>query len=709
MEGSANYALASQLSVLRSCPDVISRLLKTGGSLLLAAKVLVMSRLLHTKLSKRPTPVPYLQILRNRLATLRRRLLLRIDRRFKTLDVSRDALLEAMCAFVLATSSSPTDVVRHFHHLRLEALAECMQNDPEGQHGTLQALRLYVKTLKDSQSLLPTQLGHALERLKTVSIFKSNELHSLIELNLDLHERWIDDDVKSFTPYIRHDDLSRAEAEKLLKQWARTAMSTFLDGLRDRTQMIQDPVQLMQLRKAVLELWLSQHQHALGIDSAGILDGLRDVFNTQAVMIIKQRVSALGAVASMVQGIIRDWQKGLSDVNLSLWDSSISSMDTTNGGKRFCDAITNRLEGRNGPFSQVVTQHREWLENVSAIEDTIKAVRETKWEDAIDDADDEDDLLDDKQVLLSKDDPLLLEEELFKALSVAYSTMEDALEPAHLLESSDNGQKSVFLLRVWRDLRYHSTGRYSNAQLGSHSISKIESTVVEFALVSPLKTCSKRVAHLTERGGSNSRTLWEGSPELPVLPNLWTYRLLLEVVQSMAKLGMDIWSPNLSTLLRQKLAQDLSDLLLEITISSKNIKSRPITKINGHADGHVNGEGTEKHDSEDFSSDKEEGENDQSTANKVNGTYVNGDGDSRKDDQQAKVKDMKIQRLFDVLYLAHATSSSASDENKDSGLVKIQASLKAELELETKSIDRLSRNAGDYWKRTKLLFALLGH
>lgn len=257
MQGSANYTLASQLSVLRSCPDVISRLLQGGGSVLLAAKVLVISRLLHTKLSKRPTPLPYLETLRNRLATLRRKLLLRIDRRFKVLDVTRDTLLEAMCAFVLATSSSPTDVVRHFHHLRLEAITEYMQHNPGKQHGTLQGLRLYMKTLKDSQALLPAQLAHALERLKAVSIFKSKELRNLIELNLDMYERWIDDDIKTFTPYIRHDELSRHEAEKLLKQWARTAVSSFLYGLRERAQKVRDPGELMGLRKEVLELWLS--------------------------------------------------------------------------------------------------------------------------------------------------------------------------------------------------------------------------------------------------------------------------------------------------------------------------------------------------------------------------------------------------------------------------------------------------------------------
>ncbi|KAF6241450.1 hypothetical protein HO173_000160 [Letharia columbiana] len=351
------YSFASQLAVLRSCPDVISRLFKSGGSVLLAAKVLVISRLLHTKLSQRRNPPPFLDDLRNRLASLRRRLLGRIDRRLKSLEISRDVLVEAMCAFSLATSSSPKDVIRHYHHMRLEAISENMSQDGDGHDNVLLALRLYVKTLKDTQAVIPTQLARALERLKLVPLFKSQDVYSLIELNLDVHERWIGDDIRTFTPYIRHDDLTKAEAERSLKQWAKSAFGSFLAGLRNRIEDVEDPERLVDLRRQVLELWLSNHQHSTGVDSAETLDGLRHVFNLQSTRLIQSRASKLDRVGLIVKNVLQNWQAGVSDLTPSLWDSSMTSMEFENGGKSFRERLASRFTGKNEPLNKVSLEY----------------------------------------------------------------------------------------------------------------------------------------------------------------------------------------------------------------------------------------------------------------------------------------------------------------------------------------------------------------
>ena len=418
---SARYSFASQLAVLRSCPDVISRLLKSGGSVLLAAKVLVITRLLHTKLSQRPNPSPYLNNIRNRLASLRRRLLGRIDRLFKSLQSSRDVLMEAMCAFSLATSSSPKDVTRHYHHTRLEAISENMGQGDDGHDSMLLALKLYVKTLKDTQAVIPVKLAHALEGLKSVPLFKSQDVYSLVELNLDVHERWIGDDIRTFTPYIRHDDLSKAEAERSLEKWAKTAFDSFLAGLRNRIQDVEDPGRLIDLRRQVLELWLSNHQHPTGVDSTETLDGLREVFNLQCTRLIRIRTSKLGQVSFAVKNILRDWQPGVSDLTPSLWDSSMTSMEFENGGIPFRERLANRLAGKNDVLNRVSLEYVSYLKSIEDLEEMIKKLREARWADDVDDVDDEDDLLDNKQVLLSEDDPRLLQGELNIDLDGAYT------------------------------------------------------------------------------------------------------------------------------------------------------------------------------------------------------------------------------------------------------------------------------------------------
>lgn len=693
---------------------MISRLLKSGGSVLLSAKILVISRLLHSKLSKRQNPLPYLETLRNRLAKLRRKLLARIDRRFKAPEVPKDTLIEAMCAFALATSSSPLDVVRHFHHLRLATMAEFMVQNSQRHNSMLQALRLYVQTLKDTQALVPGQLAHALEKLKAVPIFKTQDLHGLLELNLDVHERWIGDDIKTFTPYIRHDDLSRAEAERLLKQWARTAISRFLDGLKGSIEDIQDPVQLSHLRKEVLQLWLSQHHHSLGIDSAETLDGLRSVFNNQAVSITMKRVSSLEEVGTSVRKIIEDWHEGESDVVLSLWDLSINSMDIANGGKQFCETITDRLQGRNEPLRTVSATYTRWLNDISEVENTIKSLRVTKWDDIIDDLEDDDELLDNKQVLLSEDDPQALQDELSSSLMEAYTRLEHSLEPGNLFPDEPmQGPKAVFILRVWRDFRHRLPGSYRNPDLGLRSLSKLMGSVVESALEAPLKSCSNRLRKVARCLGLTARPLWEGSPELPVLPSPWAYRLLLELMQSMTGLGADIWSPHLARELKHRLSRDLNDLLQRNATTAEAPEKAPALKVNGYVNGETNGEGNEVHgedptvDDDKESAPQEYGGQDETSTEKANGTHVKGNGSTKTDDGGKAVRDKKVQRLFDVLYLLQASSTSHPDKQSGGDLEEVQAFMETDLNLEAQSLERMRKDAGEYWKRTKLLFALL--
>ena len=721
---SARYSFASQLAVLRSCPDVISRLLKSGGSVLLAAKVLVITRLLHTKLSQRPNPSPYLNNIRNRLASLRRRLLGRIDRLFKSLQSSRDVLMEAMCAFSLATSSSPKDVTRHYHQKRLEAISENMGQGDDGHDSMLLALKLYVKTLKDTQAVIPVKLAHALEELKSVPLFKSQDVYSLIELNLDVHERWIGDDIRTFTPYIRHDDLSKAEAERSLEKWAKTAFDSFLAGLRNRIQDVEDPGRLIDLRRQVFELWLSNHQHPTGVDSAETLDGLRDVFNLQCIRLIRIRTSKLGQVSFAVKNVLRDWQPGVSDLTPSLWDSSMTSMEFENGGIPFRKRLANRLAGKNDVLNRVSLEYVSYLTSIEDLEEMIKKLREARWADDVDDVGDEDDLLDNKQVLLSEDDPRLLQEELNTALDGAYTELQETLyKLPDQFETTYNGQQAAFLIRVWRELRYHLPKSYQNAKLGKGSIPSLQHTVADEVLRVPLERCSTRIAKMSQAKLLQARPLWEGSPELPVSPSAWTYRFLLDLASSMTAYSSDLWSPQAVDALKRVLILSIAPML----------KGRPAVEVNGHRDRDLL-DGEDKREEEleqEVKKDEEEieqrvkeeneevddeevgnsGEKDEvkseqpgkPTDKQSNGILSNGNVSPEPDEEP---DDGKIQRFFDVAYLANA-SAIKDMEGRDSQLISLQRSLAQELALEPKLIERMRKDAAEYWKRTSLLFALL--
>ena len=692
--------------------------------MLLAAKVLVITRLLHTKLSQRPNPPPYLDNLRNRLASLRRRLLGRIDRLFKSLELSRDVLVEAMCAFSLATSSSPKDVTRHYHHIRLEAISENMGQGGDEHDSMLLALKVYVKTLKDTQAVIPVKLAHALEGLKSVSLFKSQDVYSLIELDLDVHERWIDDDIRTFTPYIRHDDLSKAEAERSLRQWAKTAFGSFLAGLRNRIQDVEDPGRLIDLRRQVFELWLSNHQHSTGVDSAETLDGLRDVFNLQSTQLIRIRTSKLGQVSFAVKNVLRDWQPSVSDLTPLLWDSSMTSMEFENGGKPFRERLATRLAGKNDVLNRVSLEYLSYLESIEDLEEMVKKLREARWADEVDDVDDEDDLLDNKQVLLSEDDPRLLQEELNTALHGAYTELQETLyKLPDQFETTYNGQQAAFLIRVWRELRHHLPKSYQNAKLGKSSIPSLQHTVADEVLRVPLERCSTRIAKMSQAKLLRARPLWEGSPELPVSPSAWTYRFLLDLASSMNAYSSDLWSPQAVDALKKVLILSIAPML----------KGRQAVEVNGHRDRDLlDGEDKREEElEEEVKKDEEEieqrvkeengeadgqevgnsGKKDEIKSEKpgkpaekqLNGILSNGNVSPEPEEES---KDGKIQHFFDVAYLANA-SAIKDMEGRDSQLISLQRSLAQELALEPKVIERMRKDAAEYWKRTSLLFALL--
>lgn len=706
----ARNAFAAQLAVLHSCPDVISRLLKTGRSVIQAAKVLVISRLLHTKLSRRSNPPPFLDKLRNQLASLRRRLLVRIDRRFKSLGLSRENLVEAMCAFSLATSSSLNDVVRHYHHTRLEAISERLGKDTVANDDLLLALQLYAKTLKDTQTVIPGQLAHALEKLKAIPLFRSQDVYSLMELNLDVHERWIGDDIKAFTLYIRQDDLTKVEAEMLLKQWATQAVSNFLSGLRKRIEVVKKPPELLDLRRQVLELWLSDHHHSTCIDSAETLDGLRNMFIIQAVRLIQSSVSKLDHVGSFVHGVLQNWQPGISDSSLSLWDASMTSMEISTGSKAFRESILNRSLGKNESLAEMSVGYARFLGSIESLEEMIQKLRETGWDGGVDELDNEDNLLDNKRVLLSEDDPRLLQEELNNALHERFAELQTTLHKLHdYFDKGNRGQQAAYLIRTWRELRQHLPNSYQNAGLGLSSIPVLQSTLADEALRIPLERCSRRVGNLYHVKSQQARPLWEGDPELPILPSAWLYRFLFDLASSMTALGGDLWTPQATDALKRALIPSITPLVQGVA-ATEPTNGRVNGELSDIDETKTEDEVAKDVGEEELERGKREGKepmNGENLADNINGqvsrALANGHPVARVKEEP---RDAKIQRLFDICYLINATA--VKDMNpEDNELIELQENLEQVLALDSRGVGRVKKDAGEYWKRTSLLFALL--
>ena len=220
-----------------------------------------------------------------------------------------------------------------------------------------------------------------------------------------------------------------------------------------------------------------------------------------------------------------------------------------------------------------------------------------------------------------------------------------------------------------------------------------------------------------------ARPLWEGSPELPVSPSAWTYRFLLDLASSMTVYSSDLWSPQAVDALKRVLILSIAPML----------KGRPAVEVNGHRDRDLL-DGEDKREEEleqEVKKDEEEIEQRVKEENgEVDGEEAgnSGEKDEVKSEQPGKPTDKqsngilsngnvspepeeepddgKIQRFFDIAYLANA-SAIKDMEGRDSQLISLQRSLAQELALEPKLIERMRKDAAEYWKRTSLLFALL--
>ena len=644
--------------------------------------MLVISRLLHKSLAEEADVPPFLEDLKNQLASLRRKLLVHIDRRLTSSETARDVLVEAMCAFSLATSSLPKDVLRHFLHVRREALAARLgRNDGDGD--VLDGLKVYVRTLQDTQTLFPRRLAESLAKLKAQPLLRDPDVRVLMELNLDLHERWVPDEVRNFTPWVRHEDFQKTEAEKVLKDWARKAFGAFLDGLKGKLEGIEDLTKLVKLRKQLLETWLSTDGHPTGFASSEVLSGLRSAVNSQLNHAIHRRVGRLSLVGSEVRGVIERWQAGLNDVHFSLWDSSMTAIDVSNGASAFKQAILNRSHGRNDALLRVLDKWNTWLRSIDEVEVIIESLKHTKWDVDFDADEEVDELeLDSKESLLNDEDPLELQEKFIEALSGAMDALESEIQGCAAKFASDHSlHQSLFFLRLIREIRQYLPKHCQHPRFALSLVPPAYQTLADSILRTALHSFERTMGRTSRARKVPTRALWQGTPALPVQPSVAVFKLLLGIVEAMNEVGSDIWTVDATNVLKRELRAKLVPLF-DVTRSAKTTTNSAQHRTNGLTDAQ-----------------KEEQEPMPASVESVSHSY----------------DEFDLQTLFDTIFLQKATALQSSrteteaDDASTLSLVSWAAKVHSKVpdDIGKEGLDRVTKAAEAYWVRVGLLFGLL--
>ncbi|EFQ97251.1 hypothetical protein MGYG_08887 [Nannizzia gypsea CBS 118893] len=658
--------LNAHLCLLRSCTNLIVKIIRERGSVVLAAKLLVISRLLLKTLSQAENAPPFVDNLKKNLASLRATLLSRVKLRLSLANITTDRLIQALSAFCLATSSSSNDAIRHFCDVRKSAIGEQITEGPQ-KDGVLLALKLYLQTLRQTDHLLGGPLAVALEKLTTQPLLADPEILRLGELNIDVLKPWIVADIQHFTPWIKYEEIPKSERSTQLKSWSKNTFKIFSSQAKLKLTAFKDFEDILNLRKELLESWLLVQSSTPTHSNIEILEGLQDIINHQLILILQGQSEGLATIGKEITSVIMSLSTEEGDkYRSSLWDPKLSSVDFSEGAKSLKSEVVNRALGRGTDSLRLLDLYQSWLGAVETRASLIRGMKSNNWEDIAEDDSDED-VIDHINGCLTEDDPVLLEEEHQKSLEKGFSELQAIL--AGVLDVSSESHKvlkAVFLLRMIREIRNKIPDRLleeKQIHFAQEMVPELHA-IIATGVVSQLSTQITKLMPYKSSPRCPGRTLWEGNPELPVQPSPATFKLLRKLELSMDGLGPDLWNPSALSVLKVEFQKSIN-ALLEGKLAQEMVDSKATSSENG-------------------------------VTEQEQQPKCEADSPSQ--------RDYKLQLIFDLMYLDNVTTPhSLTLENS------ALTALTEALQLEKEKIETLRTKSVAYWERTRLLFGLLGY
>nr|POE53428.1 hypothetical protein CFP56_28650 [Quercus suber] len=656
----------AQTKMLQSTLTAASRLIKHGGDALLAAKLWVLARLLGKSVSESKNAPAVLEDYRRKVVMLRKNLLSYIDRALVKTGAERTMLANALCAYALVTSSTPKDVLKHFLQTRYEQLDSRAETPEESQ--VLEMLDLYSQTLSDTRALFPRLFTDGMAKLENSPLLKDRQVSSLPDLNIDVYGDWIADDVHSFTPWVRHDQLTSNEVSDGLAVWAKQAQESLLQAVRDCLDNETDAMAVLGIRKSVLSRYITLGSK---LQSEKLLQGIHEMREAFLERLIKLATEAAADIKLTLQGDRSGEAPPRSAEKQEGWKLATTNFDLSNGALPFRASLLRERHGRNDLIQSNCERMDRWIGALDGLSAVADHMRSTRWEDDLDfELDDPSD--GELRSVFTKQDPDKLQTHLRSATSTSLHNLYTSIEQS--AQSSLSPSTTLRLLREI-DQRGRTLADRVNIEQGerrtSEMVSALYQQLAQEVLLVPQR---QHRASLQKKPGRISIELWDGTPPLPVQPTPKTYKFLLSLQRAMSEVGSDLWSPAATSVLKAAVLAGLSESFKEF-----------LSSLDASAEQHdTTTTITTTSDAEDASSE--------------NPTAVSGG-------QPITVPSTHhhVQTLFDVLYL-HSVLSPGRDA---AGCEEVIEQLKQRASVDEAADERLHKNAREYRKRTYLLFGLL--
>ncbi|WEW61523.1 hypothetical protein PRK78_007013 [Emydomyces testavorans] len=666
---SSDRTFAAQLSLFSKCASSISKILRKRGSCIIVAKLLVISRLLHNALSQSTRATQFVECLWSQLEARQRTLLKRINRRLISSSSSVEDIIESLSAFCLVSRSSAEAALRHFHDVRLEVIGHQVEQSSSLRHALLGALSLYTHTLQRTANMLSGPLFDALKKLTMRPLLDDPAITCIGELGIDIFQPWISKEIRNFTPWIQHDQMSKQAAENVIKTWSKEAFDTLIAVAKTQLSRCEDFREVVSVRNFLLEAWLTGLNSTPCHSSMEVLEGIRSVINDRLVSILRAQSKGLTCVGIEISSTIAGWVDLQNRaLPLSLWDPELVFLDFSDGALTFKTELMRRMQGHDAHILQVLDIYQNWLTTIMSRTGMIQELRAGRWEDIIDDDVDED-VLEIVKDELSEDDPHLLQTEHADALLEGFKSLQNSLnETVEGMRGPNLAPQAGFLLRIIRAIRTNIPGEVSNQDyIFAHDLVPKLHCILAEEVVSHISPSSLTRSLNPSRLRCPGRTLWEGDPQLPVQPSQAAFKLLRALVLAMEQQGPDLWDHAAVNELKLCLISRI------ITAITPSLEGPSVTS-----------------------------ESDQGTTNGEHRVE-----DMEKDAESGATADHKTQLLFDILYLGCALTT-AEGSNIEDQLKPLIDTLESDLKFVEQHMDTLRKRSQEYWKRTHLLFGLLG-
>ncbi|KAI6796432.1 hypothetical protein KC332_g14881, partial [Hortaea werneckii] len=648
-------AILARTKVLQNALSAAARAIRRGSDALLVSKLLVLSRLLHQSISESAEPPAVLEELKRKLSNLRRRLLSYIERALVRPGQDRTNVAHSLCAYSLVSNSTPKDVLRHFLQARFEQLDAKAESPSEAD--ILDILELYRRTLLDTRALFPRLFAESMSELSSTPLLKDDSLTSCGELSLDVYAVWIPENVRTFTPWVRHDQLLSSDVGDALRSWTNQAQTVIHRAVESCLSRETDAQSLLHIRKKVLLQYLSLSANLRDGSHAESIKDLRGSFVKRLQDVARNSVESI----ALFENLDATSSSSADTSSLDLWQLSSKDLDLSHGAQSFRKSILDMRHGRDEGLQTCVQKLNKWTNEMDTFWRLLQQMRSTRWQDELDVDFDDLENGDEIRQALTKTDAEQTQSAFQSAVS---EVLRHQYELIKARSSSSTPPQS--LLRLLRELDSrramveHSYGAKVEIDFYHSTIRSLHQALVEQVIEPPLKQL--RIS--TKKQAKAAVSIWDGSPPLPVQPSPFVFRFMTVLQEAMSSAGSDLWSCGAVNVLKDVLTERLGIVFGDLPGRGASA-SKP--EVNGHTED---------------------------VSEQVN--HKTGETKSRK---------QLLQSLFNALFLCRVMGTRQT--GKDDSLNAYANRARELAELDDATYERLQKNAGEYWKRTYLLFGLL--